>query len=106
MWVVLLMAGEALECGNPHVADLLTFVAARLEEDRSDTSVARRASQGRAEILGIVKDVLLPLARESCRAEMPCALPDRYLRALGEYAFLHRSHPDYHPAWLGWRLLP
>ena len=100
------MPGRKIACGNPHVADLLTFVDARHEEDRSDTSVARRARPGRTEILGIVEDVLLPMARETCCPEKPCALPDRYVRALGEYAYLHRSHPDYHPAWLGWRLLP
>jgi hypothetical protein len=100
------MGDRAIECGNPHVADLLAFVAARAEEERSGAHRAGPAWQSRTEILDLVEDVLLKMARGTCRCGEPCALPDRCLRALGEYAFLHRSHADFHPAWSGWRLLP
>jgi hypothetical protein len=99
------MAVRAIECGNPHVADLLSFVAARSEEERSGVHGARPGWQGRTETLDIVEGVLLSMARETCRPQKPCALPGYCLRTLGEYAFAHRSHPDFNPAWSGWRLL-
>lgn len=103
--ILLPMAERALECGHPHVAELLNFVAARAEEDRSGAQRVSPTDLSRTEMSDLVQDVLLDMARETCRAGEPCALPDRCLRALGEYAFTHSSHPDFHPAWLGWRLL-
>jgi hypothetical protein len=100
------MADPAIECGHPHISDLLTFVAARVKEERSGVHGARPAWQGRTEILDVVENVLLNMALNTCRPGQPCALPDPCLRSLGEYAFIHQSHPDYHPAWSGWRLQP
>ena len=102
----MLPMGElAIECGNPHVADLVAFVAARAEEDRLGAYLASPIDERQIKACDLVRDVLLEMAREACRSGEPCPLPERCLRALGEYAFTHRSHPDFHLAWLGWRLL-
>ena len=99
------MGDRAIECGNPLVADLVNFVAARAEEERSGTHGPRPPGHPRTEMLDIVENFLLSMARETCRSDEPCALPDHCLRTLGEYAAFHRSHPDFHPGWLRWRLL-
>jgi hypothetical protein len=54
----------------------------------------------------IVQQVLLDMARDTCRPSEPCALPQPCLRALAEYAFAHETHPNYDPVWMAWRLLP
>jgi hypothetical protein len=95
-----------IECGDPRVADLLSFVAARAAEDQSKALEASPPDSTLIATCEIVDRVLLDMAREACRAEERCTLPDRCLRALGEYAFTHRSHPDFHPGWARWRLLP
>ncbi len=99
------MSEPAIECGSLRVADLLTFVAARAEEDRCRALLASPTNGPLIETCDIVEGVLLDMAREACRADEPCSLPGSCLRALGEYASLHESHPDFHPAWSGWRLL-
>jgi hypothetical protein len=99
------MVEQAIECGNPHVAALVSFVAVRVEEDRLRALHASPIDERQIHACNVVDDVLLAMAREACSSGQPCPLPERCLRALGEYAFTYRSHPDFHPAWLGWRLL-
>jgi hypothetical protein len=100
------VAESAIECGEPQVAGLLAFVAARVEEDRLGAQLTTPVDESLVGRCDVVERVLLDMARDACRPGEPCPLPERCLRALGEYAFAHSTHHDFHPAWLAWRILP
>jgi hypothetical protein len=100
------MPAGAIECGDGKVADLLAFVAARADEDRLGAHLMTPADETAIETCDVVQQVLLDMARDTCRPGEPCRLPQRCLRALGQYAFSHRDHHDFDPGWMAWRLLP
>jgi len=100
------MPEAAIECGDAKVAGLLAFVAARVEEDRLGAHLATAVDEAALERCDIVQQVLLDMARDTCSPGSPCLLPQRCLRALGEYAFVHQAHRDFDPEWMAWRLLP
>lgn len=96
----------AIECGDANVESLLAFVAARVEEDRLGAHVTTSIDEAVLERCDIVQEVLLDMARDTCNPSVSCLLPLPCLRALGEYAFVHRTHRDFDPHWMKWRLLP
>lgn len=100
------MPDAAIECGDAKVARLLAFVAARVEEDRLGAHMTTPVDEAALERCDIVQQVLLDMARDTCSPSEPCLLPQRCLRALGEYAFVHKTHRDFDPGWKAWRLLP
>lgn len=99
------MPETAIECGDAKVAALLTFVAARAQEDRLSAQLTNPVDKAILDRCDIVEHVLLDMARETCSGSEPCLLPERCLRALGEYALVHRTHHDFDPQWTTWRLL-
>jgi hypothetical protein len=99
------MPEAEVKCGDATVAGLLAFVAARVEEDRLGGLLTTPVDEALLDQCDIVQHVLLDMARDTCRASEPCRLPQRCLRALGEYAFAHKTHKDFCPGWAGWRLL-
>ena len=100
------MPEGAIECSDAQVAHLLAFVGARAEEDRSRAHLTTPVDEAVLERCDIVQQVLLDMARGTCNPTDPCLLPQRCLRALGEYAFAHSTHRDFKPEWMGWRLVP
>jgi hypothetical protein len=100
------MSEAAIQCGDPMVAGLIAFVAARAEEDRLGAHLTTPVDEAALDRCDVVQQVLLDMARDTCRVSEPCLLPQRCLLALGEYAFAHRTHQDFDPEWMGWRLLP
>ena len=99
------MPEAEVKCGDATVAGLLAFVAARVEEDRLGGLLTTPVDEALLDQCDIVQHVLLDMARDTCRASEPCRLPQRCLRALGEYAFAHKTHKDFSPGGAGWRLL-
>jgi len=95
-----------IECGDARVTSLVAFAAARVEEDRLGAQLTTPPDEAALARCDIVEQVLLDMARDTCRATEPCQLPERCLRALGEYAYVHRTHRDFDREWMGWRLLP
>ena len=100
------MPEDVVECGDAKVAGLLAFVAHRAEEDRLGAHLTTPVDQATLEKCDVVQNVLLDIARDTCRPSEPCLLPAPCLHALGEYAFAHRTHRDFDPEWMVWRLLP
>ncbi|NPC43353.1 hypothetical protein [Nocardioides sp. zg-1230] len=100
------MPDAAIECGDAKVARLLAFVAARVEEDRLGAHMTAPVDEAALERCDIVQQVLLDMARDTCSPIEPCPLPQRCLRALDEYAFMHKTHRHFDPEWMAWRLLP
>jgi hypothetical protein len=99
------MPEAEVECGDAKVAELLAFVDARAQEDRLGGQLTTPVDEPLLDRCDIVQNVLLDMARDTCRASEPCGLPQRCLCALGEYAFMHKAHKDYDPGWAVWRLL-
>ena len=100
------MPEPAIECGDAKVTRLVAFVAARVEEDRLGARLTTPADEAVIARCDIVQQVLLDMARDTCRPTESCQLPQRCLRALGEYAFVHKDHGDFNAEWMAWRLLP
>ena len=100
------MPEGAIDCGDAQVAGLLAFVAARAAEARLGAHLSAPADETAMEMCDVVQQVLLDTARDTCRPSEACLLPQRCLRALGEYAFRYRTHRDFDPEWMVWRLLP
>lgn len=100
------MPEPRIECGDEKVSGLVAFVSARAEEDRLGAHLKTPADEAVIARCDIVQQVLLDMARETCRPTESCQLPQRCLLSLGEYAFVHKGHRDFDPEWTAWRLLP